>query len=95
MRGNRVSKIDNWGVHEAFASPAFPRLGRMGLDFELNTSLLQHPPKGRLRVGGQFSSDVGSCTHAYVRTHARTHTHTHTFVHSFTYCHTLSHTRSH
>eukprot|EP01088_Endostelium_zonatum_P010970 TRINITY_DN2469_c0_g1_i1.p1 TRINITY_DN2469_c0_g1~~TRINITY_DN2469_c0_g1_i1.p1 ORF type:complete len:435 (-),score=49.14 TRINITY_DN2469_c0_g1_i1:80-1384(-) len=57
FRGNRTTKIDNWGL-AAFASPNYPDLGRFGIDLELSTQLWLKPPKKRFQVNYGFDTNV-------------------------------------
>ncbi len=49
LRGNRSTKVSSSGF-DAFASPNFPPLGRVGVDLALETALLRQKGAGPLRV---------------------------------------------
>uniref|UniRef100_A0A0G4IAA5 asparaginase n=1 Tax=Chromera velia CCMP2878 TaxID=1169474 RepID=A0A0G4IAA5_9ALVE len=57
FRGNRVTKVDNWSL-EAFESPNFPPLGRLGVEMSIDEGLLRNASKRRFRVYTKFCTDI-------------------------------------
>ncbi|EFA75238.1 L-asparaginase I [Heterostelium album PN500] len=57
LRGNRCRKIDSWSL-AAFESPNCDPLGKLGMDFDINTNIVLRQPKGRFRVHETMNKNV-------------------------------------
>lgn len=57
FRGNRVTKIDNWGSHP-FASPNYPPLAILGTQVKLGIGHIRVPPRYRFRIHTNMATNV-------------------------------------
>lgn len=59
LRGNRSTKVSSSGFN-AFASPNFPPLGTVGVDIDVNASLLLPAPRAPLQLQGLEPASVAA-----------------------------------